>query len=313
MALGAFVWRRNNDYLFPTLRYLQEEERGEIFARRRKMIKKFVPIILSVLIVGLAGCELKTPEIRGVVLDAETKQPVEAWVHATIWVNIKTLAGSTGKVISLDPPHTRSDKSGKFSIPQKEIAKPPFPMGFGTKVEKFTIGAATIDKGGQIEINVKDLEKGKIEVTLYLEDLEKAWQKELKHIPPEKFYQEKEMREFSSLQSLYNYCFTGRFIVETPIAEGGCDDWEINYTIAKHERYLENLKELKTIDQETHYSGTLKRLAYLYKKKGDYKRALETFKRVKAYEEKRGVDLWLKELTNQIIEIEKLLSKNIPK
>jgi len=57
----------------------------------------------------------------------------------------------------------------------------------------------------------------------------------------------------------------------------------------------------------------LKRLAYLYKKKGDYKRALETFKRVKAYEEKRGVDLWLKELTNQIIEIEKLLSKNIPK
>lgn len=277
------------------------------------MFRNLMIFIAGILSIGLIGCDLKTPEIRGVVLDAETKQPVEAWVHATIWVNIKTLAGSTGKVISLDQPHTRSDKSGKFSIPQKEIAKPPFPMGFGTKVDKFTIGAATIDKGVQIEMNVKELEKGKIEVTLYLEDLEKAWQKELKHIPPEKFYQEKEMREFSSLQSLYNYCFTGRFSVETPTADGGCDDWELSYVITKHERFFEKLKEIKTIEQETHYSGTLKRLAYLYKKKGDYKKALETFKKVKAYEEKRGVNLWLKELTNQINEIEKLLSKNIPK
>jgi hypothetical protein len=277
------------------------------------MFRNIMIFIVGILMISLTGCDLKTPEIRGVVLDAETKQPVEAWVHATIWVNIKTFAGSTGKVVSLDPPHKRSGKDGKFVIPRKEIENPPFPLGFWTKVDKFVIGAGTIDKGGQIEINVKELEKGKIEVTVYLEDLEKAWQKELKHVPPEKFQQEKEMREFSSLQSFYNYCFTGRFSVETPTAEGGCDDWELNYVIAKHERYLENLKELKTIDQETHYSGTLKRLAYLYRKKADYKKALETFKRVKAYEEKRGVDLWLKELTNQIIEIEKLLSKNIPK
>jgi hypothetical protein len=235
--------------------------------------------------ISLTGCDLKTPEIRGVVLDAETKQPVEAWVHATIWVNIKTLAGSTGKVISLDPPHTRSGKSGKFSIPQKEIAKPPFPMGFGTKVEKFTIGAATIDKGGQIEVNVKDLEKGKIEVTLYLEDLEKAWQKELKHISPEKFSQEKEMREFSSLQSFYNYCFTGRFSVETPTAEGGCDDWELNYVIAKHERYLNKYKD----DVKGGYYKALDQLADLYKRNKNYQKAIETLRQRIDYIERQGL------------------------
>ncbi len=222
-------------------------------------------------------------------------------------MNIKTLAGSTGKVISLDPPHTRSDKSGHFSISQKEVAKPPFPMGFGTKVEKFTIGAATIDKGGQIEVNVKDLEKGKIEVTLYLEDLEKAWQKELKHIPPEKFYQEKELREFSSLQAFYNYCFTGRFSVEVPPAEGGCDKWEIDFIISKHARFLDTLIEPKTMDQRNHYAGAMKQLAYLYKKKGDYEKAIDTVIKVREFDKNRNVDLWIKEYDIQIIELKKLL------
>jgi hypothetical protein len=255
------------------------------------MFRKLMLSIAVILSIGLIGCDLRTPEIRGVVLDAETKQPVEAWIHATIWVNIKTLAGSTGKVISLDPPHTRSDKSGKFSIPRKEISKPPFPMGFGTKVEKFTIGAATIDKGGQIEVNVKDLEKGKIEVTLHLDDLEKAWQKELKHVPPEKYQQEKEMREFSSLQSFYNYCFTGRFSVETPTAEGGCDDWELNYVIAKHERYLGKYKE----NVKGGFYNALDQLADLYRKNNNYEKAVEALRQRIDYIERQGLlkyEIW---------------------
>ena len=253
------------------------------------MFRNIMIFIVGILMISLTGCDLKTPEIRGVVLDAETKQPVEAWVHATIWVNIKTLAGSTGKVISLDPPHTRSGKSGKFSIPQKEIAKPPFPMGFGTKVEKLTIGAATIDKGGQIEINVKELEKGKIEVTVYLEDLEKAWQKELKHVPPEKFQQEKELREFSSLQGLYNYCFTGRFSVETPTAEGGCDDWELNYAITKHAKYLET--HPRTEKNRSHNSKILEQLGLLYEKKGDFEKAIQNLEEAKNIRYFRPQDL----------------------
>ena len=48
------------------------------------MFRHFMIVVLGILLIGLMGCEIKTPEIRGVVLDEETKQPVEgAWVTAT--------------------------------------------------------------------------------------------------------------------------------------------------------------------------------------------------------------------------------------
>ncbi|MDI6753652.1 MAG: hypothetical protein QME78_04570 [Thermodesulfobacteriota bacterium] len=40
------------------------------------MFKNMSIVILGILMIGLAGCELRTPEIQGTVLDAETKQPV---------------------------------------------------------------------------------------------------------------------------------------------------------------------------------------------------------------------------------------------
>ena len=49
-------------------------------------------VVLGLLMFGLMACELKTPEIRGVVLDEETKQPVEgAWVTSTLEVYSKTV------------------------------------------------------------------------------------------------------------------------------------------------------------------------------------------------------------------------------
>jgi tetratricopeptide (TPR) repeat protein len=53
----------------------------------------------------------------------------------------------------------------------------------------------------------------------------------------------------------------------------------------------------------------MRRLAYLYKKKGDYKKAIETFKKVKEFKEKRGSKLWIKEFEFQINELQRLLDK----
>jgi hypothetical protein len=48
----------------------------------------------------------------------------------------------------------------------------------------------------------------------------------------------------------------------------------------------------------------MKQLAYLYKVKRDYKKSLETFHKVKSFEEKRGVDLWLRELEHEISDLQ---------
>ncbi len=58
------------------------------------MFRKLIIFIAGILMIGLTGCDLKTPEIRGVVLDAETKQPLKgAWLTPTLEAYSKTIAG----------------------------------------------------------------------------------------------------------------------------------------------------------------------------------------------------------------------------
>ncbi|MDI6753651.1 MAG: tetratricopeptide repeat protein [Thermodesulfobacteriota bacterium] len=230
-------------------------------------------------------------------------------MHATIWVNTKTVSGDVGQVVSIESPHTRTGKDGNFLILSKELKKPPFPFGFGTRVDKFNIVVATVDKSGKKEIDINDLQKKKIVVTIYLEDIEKAWQKELQHVPPERFQQEKELREFSGLQAFYNYCFTGRFSAEVTTVKDGCDNWELDYIIKKHERYLENYK--KNIEEKG-YSLIFEQLASLYERKGEFKKAAETLKKSIALMESKGLTkftVWQRNKAQIEIKIEELLKK----
>ncbi len=112
-------------------------------------LKHSMIFVLGMTLVGLMGCNIKTPEIHGVVLDEETKQPVEgAWVRATLDLKSKTIQGDVTRYLSVDSPHTRTDKHGKFVIPSRTFKKPPFPIGFGTEAISFGIGAATVDDRG---------------------------------------------------------------------------------------------------------------------------------------------------------------------
>jgi tetratricopeptide (TPR) repeat protein len=239
------------------------------------MLRHSLIFVLGITLMGLIGCSVKTPEIHGVVLDEETKQPVEeAWVRATLDLKSKTIQGDVTSYLSVDSPHTRTDKNGKFLIPSKTFKKPPFPIGFGTEAINFGIGAATVDdRGGRINLKGEKLEeflgKKKIELTIYSGPVERT-----------------EAEYSSHLQSLYKYCLTGRSSVEVPPIEGGCDEWELNYAIAKHERYLEKYRE--HIEKEVN-TVIFDHLSYLYEKKGDLNKAVEALKKSIALIERRGL------------------------
>jgi tetratricopeptide (TPR) repeat protein len=244
--------------------------------------------VLLILIFGLASCNIRTPEINGVVLDAETKQPVkEAWVRATIDLYSKTFAGNVHRSFSIDKPHTRTDKDGRFVIPSRTLKKSSFPTELGTEVVNLGIGASRVDdRGGRINIKGERLKellgKKNVELTIYIKPFERT-----------------EDEYFYHLQSLYTYCLTGRSSTEVPSVEGGCDEWELNYAIAKHERYLEKYKDPKIVekppygiskwDEIIRYSNALSSLAHLYKRKGDYKKSLDTFNRVVEFDKKHGL------------------------
>jgi hypothetical protein len=232
------------------------------------MVKKLILILSAALLFLVTGCNIKTPEIRGVVLDAETKQPVEnAWVTATLGIKIKTVAGDTHSYLSVDPPHTRTDKNGSFIIPSRKFDKPSFPAGFGTTVETFGVGANTADdRSGSISL-LQFLGKDKADITIYLKSEERT-----------------ESEYHSHLQALYNYCLTGRFFAEIPAVEGGCDAWELDYVITTYKRYLERYKD----DEESGYYTALGELAYLHEKKNDYKKSIEILKEQIVFIERHG-------------------------
>jgi len=263
------------------------------------MLRNLTIVVLGLLMFALMACELKTPEIRGVVLDEETKQPVEAWVHATLQIKTKTIQGDVQTVLRVEPPHTRSNKKGEFLIPAKEIKKPSFPAGLGTEIENFSVNASTIDdKSGGFYL--KDYKgKEKIEVTIYV----KPWEKGLTN----------EREYFSYIQSLYKYCLSGRSGVEVPAVEGGCDKWELNYVIVKHERYLERFKN---IIEEKGYSNALDQVADLFDRKGDYSKAVEALKKNISLMENRNLlrfKDWQKEKEGIEWKINKLQKKLLHK
>jgi len=183
-----------------------------------------------------------------------------AWVTATLGIKTKTVAGDTHSYLTVDPPHTRTDKNGKFVIPSRKFDKPSFPVGFGTTIETFGVGANTVDDRSVSVSLIQFLGEGKANITIYLKPEERT-----------------ESEYYSHLQALYNYCLTGRFFAEVPAVEGGCDAWELDYSIKKHEKYIGKFSE--TEKYRSHISIIFEQLGLLYEKKGEYKNAIINLKK----------------------------------
>lgn len=264
-------------------------------------VKKSIKITaIGAGILGLAAClyllfgYVRTPVIHGVVLDGETNNPVEnAWVKATLSLKVSTIQGDVYVYPSVAPPHLRTDNQGRFVIPRKSFRQPLPPVGFGMDVTGCSVSAETIDdKYGEVNV---------------VPSLWRWWTQVKIHIKPRTMA----VGEYDSyVQSLYRYCMTGRFGVEAPAVRERCDHWELDYAITKHEKFLKRLGELDTPEKRTRYSGTLKQLAYLYKKKGDYVKALGAFRTGRDFDMQRNVDLWIREYNTQIEELEKVVPRS---
>jgi hypothetical protein len=257
------------------------------------MIKKSMAVVMGLSLMILSGCDIKTPEIHGVVLDAETKQPVpDAWIQFTIGVKTKNISGGSGIILRVEPPHTRTDKDGKFFIPSKKFDPSIFP-GFSPEIDRYGLIAETIDdRIGGIGSDLRNYVVGKPvrEYETKYGFLYPLFSKfDVTILIRKKEYLNDYEEYFKYLQGLYGYCFYGRVTIEVPPVQGGCDDWELNYVIVKHDRFLEMLNDPKTIEEQSYYRGTLKDLAYLYKKQKKYRKSLEMFNRAKDFDEKRDI------------------------
>ncbi len=278
------------------------------------MQSKLIYLILLIAALLVVGCDIRTPEIRGTVLDAATKQPVaDAWIQFTVEVSTRTSAGGTGNCYRIEPPHTRSDKEGKFLVPAHEIEISPFYYLYLTKVEGFGLIADTIDDrigGFGVDIrNYSTQRRRKFSTNGF--DIKRLWWRKNKVDLTILLKPREDMNDYKGyyeyLQGLYAYCLNGRTFVEVPPVTGGCDEWELNYAIAKHENFLKRLGLPKVADQESYYVGTMKDLGYLYKRKRDYIKALEAFKKTKEFLEKINVKFLLPEYEKQIGELQELL------
>lgn len=270
------------------------------------MKKKTVVIAIAVicLLLLIRSCIIRTPEIRGTVIDAETKQPVEgAWISSSLEIQTATIGGDAVSVLSIDKPHTRTGKDGKFSIPSKTIWKTLPPIGFGTKVLSFGVGAGTVDwRNGGVELN-DSLWKWRTDVKITLEKREKSDNARIAYdllngITRERAEEIIEQDYFSSLQALYSYCISGRFSVEVSSVQAGCDDWELDYVIKKHEWYLERYEEAAKAGKVKGYFVALEQLSELFEKNRDYKNAAEQLIKSIRIMEIRGLlkhDVWQKD------------------
>jgi hypothetical protein len=259
-----------------------------------KKRNKAIFVILGIIVVIYLGVyTVLTPFIRGVVVDEKTKQPIEnAWVMATAGTATRTIAGDTGGTYAISSRHLRTGKDGIFYVFPKLYPSIPTPFTFGNMKKSLNITVRVMD-GRRAEMN-----------------LTRDWWKRLLFVTIPMQYVERTNAQINSeLSGLSAYCTSGGyFFVQGKRAEL-CDMWELEYVIAEHERFIQALKVPKNVLQETYYSGTLRVIANLYRKKGDYRKSLQYLIDARNFDKKRGTDLLLHNYESQINELEKEISK----
>ncbi|MCR4288095.1 MAG: hypothetical protein NUW09_08795, partial [Deltaproteobacteria bacterium] len=105
------------------------------------MSKVLAAVVIAVALTFVAGCTIRTPEIRGVVLDAEGNKPVKAWIIITADISTKTIQGEVSTTLLVGK--TWTDDDGRFVIPSKNLKIPAFlpPLSFGSKFDELAIRA----------------------------------------------------------------------------------------------------------------------------------------------------------------------------
>jgi hypothetical protein len=254
-----------------------------------KKRNKAILVILGIIVVIYLGVyTVVTPFIRGVVVDETTKQPVEnAWVMATATIGTRTIAGDTGGTYAISSRHLRTGKEGVFYV---------FPQLYPSIPTPFTFG--NMKKGLNITVRVMDGRRAEM-------NLARDWWKRVLFVTiPIQYVGRTNSQINSELSGLSAYCTSGGyFFVQGNRAEL-CDTWELDYTITEYEMFIQNLEKNQFKKLESDLWLAEKNLAYLYKRKGEYGKALRIFMQLQESDTKRGSKMWLFEYETQIKELE---------
>jgi hypothetical protein len=279
----------------------------------KKSVKTTIITLVVIITLYLIFFSVITPYIRGVVIDKETKKPLEnAWIMAVAGTTSLTVAGDVSSYHLITRPHTRTDKDGRFSIAPRIFFSFPPPLTFG--MSKFELRIDIYAPGGKRgAVEVIEAKRAIPKPVSQDEDTEiKAWPV-LRNVTVSLFVLVKNVSMIQSqtteeLGWLATYCNTGRYYFARPFVEGGCDNFEADYVISELLKVVESIGTLQNIDQRTYYAGALASLGRLYKKKGDYRKAIGYFVAVRDFDKKRNVDINLRIYDKHIKELKEKLN-----
>jgi len=279
----------------------------------KKPVKFAIMTLAAIIVLYLIFFSVITPYIRGVVIDKETKKPLEnAWIMAVAGTTTLTVAGDVSSYHLITRPHTRTDKNGRFSILPRIFFSFPPPLTFGMSTFELRIDIyAPGGKRGAVEV----IEAKRAIPSPVSQDEEAtitAWpivNRVLVGVcAPVKNVSMTQSQMTEELGWLSTYCNTGRYYFARPFVERGCDSFEADYVISELLKVVESIGTLQDIDQRTYYAGALASLGRLYKKKGDYQKAIGYFVAVRDFDKKRNVDINLYSYDTQINELKEKLN-----
>jgi hypothetical protein len=252
-------------------------------------------IIFSVLLfLYLAFYTVATPYIKGIVVDATTRKPVEnAWVMVSVGLVGSSPAGGVGSTHAISSPHTRTDRNGVFTVrPRMFFTAPvPPPLSFGAYGGDLTVMVRVAD-GRRAEVKTKAYH----------------WIWPLSVTIPVKYEERKIEDTRDELSKLSGYCIGGMYFpIHSPGAS--CDEWEINFVIGEYEKLIKSFTNLQESDQREYYPSALYSLALLHRKKGDYQKALDLVEKAKRFDLEKHISWDIAKYNRQIKELEAKLKE----
>lgn len=279
----------------------------------KKSVKFAIMTLAAIIVLYLIFFSVITPYIRGVVIDKETKKPLEnAWIMAVAGTTTLTVAGDVSSYHLITRPHTRTDKNGRFSILPRIFFSFPPPLTFGMSTFKLRIdiyapggkraAVEVIDGKRAIPSPVSQDEEATITAWPIVRKVAVNVLIPVKHIS----MTQKQTKE--ELGWLGRYCDSGRYYFSRPFVERGCDNFEADYVISEFLKVVESIGSPQNIDQETYYAGALASLGYLFEKKGEYRKAIDYFTAVQYFDTQRKVDINLRIYDTHIKELKEKLN-----
>jgi len=256
--------------------------------------------IFAIVIAIIAGCyymfcTVRTPEIDGVVIDKETKMPVQnAWIMAVVETDIRTFGGDVSIHRLITSPHTQTDGEGKFTIPSHFYYSAPPPLGWGMRKTRL-----------RIDVFAPRAKRGAIDIYTYKQVGQPVPQDKEATVNPEPSLKKRSLLvtipvsyismslkdSQEELGWLSKYCGDGRYRFAWPIMQGGCSSLETDYLIDAYEAFLKAIgKPGDSQERKYYYSYALGRLGGLYENRGDYSRAYKYLVEFSDFDKKLGID-----------------------